>query len=325
MVDSAPGSVRTSSSDSLRPLVRHPTLWFEDGDIVLTTNVTLFRVHRATLALHSPVFADMLSMPQPEGVETPLDDLPVVELSDKDAEFTHLLQYFYNRGYYHRGASTTFDKISALLRMSTKFQMDDLRNDIIAHLATVYPATIEKYMEAVDPEIQLSLFPPFDGQHFAVVALARETDASILLPTALWRSSCHEIFHICNGIPRPDGSLLKLSSRDMKYSLNAKNFCNTTYVQVESTLPLKLGDNCLRTRSKDKCTNRAMYSLLRHFCMRQRPLDYHDVLTQWHGFDSWKHLLCDSCAESANATATSLRRNWWSFLPALYNLPGWAR
>ncbi|TDL16713.1 hypothetical protein BD410DRAFT_698083, partial [Rickenella mellea] len=177
-------------------------LWFNDGNIILTTDTSVFRVHRGILGMHSSVFDDTFTLPQlcSDEVNPMFDGFPVVEICDADSDFTHLLHFFYDRRYYQRGTETTFDIISGLLRMSTKYQLDGLRAEIISHLALAYPSTLEKYLEAVDPNTHLPLFPPFQGQHFAIVALARETGASALLPAALWRSSCVPPDEIVNGI-----------------------------------------------------------------------------------------------------------------------------
>ncbi|TDL16720.1 hypothetical protein BD410DRAFT_689424, partial [Rickenella mellea] len=204
---------------------RHPKLWFKDGDIIFTTNATIFRVHRGVLSMHASVFADMFSLPYPnsDNVNPTFDGLPVVEVSDADDDFAHLLHLFYDRRYYQHGTETTFDKISGLLRMSTKYQMDELRGEIISHLALAYPSMLEKYKEAIDPKVQLPLFPPFKGQHFVIVALARETDASALLPAALWRSSCSGPNDIINGFVNADGrQIFRLPAFDIPLCMKAK-------------------------------------------------------------------------------------------------------
>ncbi|TDL22642.1 hypothetical protein BD410DRAFT_704575, partial [Rickenella mellea] len=193
----------------------HANLWFEDGNIILATSFSVFRVHRGVLSINSPVFADTFSLPQPDTIENTFEGASVVDMCDDD-ELAHLLHVIYDRRYYRGGSETSFDKISALLRMSTKYQVDDLRNEIISHLALAYPSTLEKYMEAVDPKTQLSLFPSFTGQHFAVAGLARETNANILLPAALWRSSCESMDDILNGIQDLSGSLHRLPETDMR-------------------------------------------------------------------------------------------------------------
>ncbi len=77
---------------------RHAKLWFEDGNIILTTKLSVFRVHRSLLLTNSSVFADMLSIPQPENDEDYLLGLPVVEIFDEDKDVTHFLHALCDRG-----------------------------------------------------------------------------------------------------------------------------------------------------------------------------------------------------------------------------------
>ncbi|TDL16717.1 hypothetical protein BD410DRAFT_795113 [Rickenella mellea] len=78
---------------------RHPDLWLDDGNIILATDLSIFRVHRSMLSKNSSVFADMFSMPQPmNSLEEPsVEGLPVVVLTDNDADVTHLLNFVYDR------------------------------------------------------------------------------------------------------------------------------------------------------------------------------------------------------------------------------------
>jgi BTB/POZ domain len=58
------------------PAVKSEDFWFEDGDIILSITEEgvehQFCIHRATLTIASPVFRDMLSMPQPSEGESPV-------------------------------------------------------------------------------------------------------------------------------------------------------------------------------------------------------------------------------------------------------------
>ena len=63
------------------PPITSEEFWFDDGDMVLSVTEdgveTYFRIHRAILTIPSPVFRDMLSMPQPpecENLLVPLQD-----------------------------------------------------------------------------------------------------------------------------------------------------------------------------------------------------------------------------------------------------------
>ncbi|KLO08394.1 hypothetical protein SCHPADRAFT_1000974 [Schizopora paradoxa] len=53
---------RTSKSPSRDEPVRHDILWFLDGNVVLSTKIYLFRVHKSILSLHSSVFCDMFQL-----------------------------------------------------------------------------------------------------------------------------------------------------------------------------------------------------------------------------------------------------------------------
>jgi hypothetical protein len=75
--------------------IRHKTFWFDDGSIVLSVEQTLFRVHRSVLCINSEIFADMFSIPPPNG-ETTIEGCTVVHLPDKAADFVDLLHVFYD-------------------------------------------------------------------------------------------------------------------------------------------------------------------------------------------------------------------------------------
>lgn len=70
------------------------SLWFEDGNIVLEAEGTVFRIYRGTLARHSPVFEAMLSFPQPGSAVEPesMDGLPVVHMADRAVHLAFFLK-----------------------------------------------------------------------------------------------------------------------------------------------------------------------------------------------------------------------------------------
>jgi BTB/POZ domain-containing protein len=61
-----------------------------DANLVIrSSDFVNFRVHKAVLAMASPFFKDLLSLPQPSNCET-VDGLPVVQLSE-DSELICIL------------------------------------------------------------------------------------------------------------------------------------------------------------------------------------------------------------------------------------------
>ncbi|TDL16685.1 hypothetical protein BD410DRAFT_795076 [Rickenella mellea] len=312
---------------------RHPTLWFDDGNIILAATFSLFRVHRGLLSMNSPVFADMFSMPHPDAdsIENGFEGLPVVEITDTDVDFTHLLSFFYDHRYYQGGTMTTFEKISGLLRTSTKYQMDNLRNEVISHLALAYPSTFEGYLKAVDPNAAVPLFPPFLGQHFAVVALARETGASVLLPAALWRSMCMTSQEILDGVVDSNGTRYMLSPADVRRCILKKSQVYKRLVRMENMFAAKLKpQGCVRQNLRggkaiSPCMEIAVFEVIIHFSnAAEETRDDHDMF-QMGAFGAWRPLLCDGCRNGADTLLAGWRTDWWSSLPNAFELPEWGR
>ena len=90
-------------------VIRHPTLYFDDGDIVLAIDQrkslktkkaadTVYRVDKIFLARQSKVFADMFSLPPgPSGTHEEYDGVPMVRLAEHDPPaFEDVLKFIYN-------------------------------------------------------------------------------------------------------------------------------------------------------------------------------------------------------------------------------------
>ena len=54
----------TNHEMSVRGPCRHPDLWFEDGNIVLQAEDTVFKVFRSILSKHAQLFRDIFSLPR---------------------------------------------------------------------------------------------------------------------------------------------------------------------------------------------------------------------------------------------------------------------
>lgn len=76
---------------------KHDTLWFNDGSIVLATDIHVYRVHISTLIQHSKVFSEDLEMPTGD-TNIRLNDLPLFWMvGDTDDEVQLLLKALYHR------------------------------------------------------------------------------------------------------------------------------------------------------------------------------------------------------------------------------------
>lgn len=68
------------------------SIWYNDGNIVLQAEDTLFKVHRGILAQSSFVFQDMFSLPPPPLIDAELvEGCPVVPLFDTAEDVGYML------------------------------------------------------------------------------------------------------------------------------------------------------------------------------------------------------------------------------------------
>jgi hypothetical protein len=72
-----------------------PTFEVPDANIIIrSSDLVDFRIHKSVLAMTSPFFKDLLSLPQPSDSET-VDGLPVVQLSEDSELLNSLVSILY--------------------------------------------------------------------------------------------------------------------------------------------------------------------------------------------------------------------------------------
>lgn len=74
-----------------------PSVWFEDGNIVLIVETTAFKVHRGQLARHSEIFLGMFSLPPPLGSIEEYDGCHCVQMyGDSARDWRYFLGAIYD-------------------------------------------------------------------------------------------------------------------------------------------------------------------------------------------------------------------------------------
>jgi hypothetical protein len=141
------GNSRNISDPSFVPL----RLNIPDANIIVRSSDQVnFRVHKSLLAMSSPFFEDMLSLPQPPDDEI-IDGLPVVQLSEDAGLLNCLVSLLYPISPVIPGS---YEKVFALLAACQKYDM----------------VSIQSYIRA---EIQRGTFPaPVEAEAFSAYALA---------------------------------------------------------------------------------------------------------------------------------------------------------
>ncbi|KAG9288830.1 hypothetical protein G9A89_001154 [Geosiphon pyriformis] len=92
---------------------KHPQHYYENGDVILIVEDTLFRVHKQVLQLASPVFDDLFNL-----ASSSEDNLTKVPLSAESAEeFGMFLSYLYPTSF----VEINWDNVKILLHFGDKY------------------------------------------------------------------------------------------------------------------------------------------------------------------------------------------------------------
>ncbi|KAI9442000.1 hypothetical protein BJY52DRAFT_1216947 [Lactarius psammicola] len=98
-----------------------------DADVIVRSSDQVnFRVHKSVLAMSSPFFKDLLSLPQPPDGEA-VDGLPVIQLSEDAGLLNSLLSLFYPVSPVIPGS---YEKVFALLAACQKYDMESVQSNI---------------------------------------------------------------------------------------------------------------------------------------------------------------------------------------------------
>ena len=112
-----------------------------DANIMIrSSDQAKFRVHKSVLALSSPFFKDLLSLPQPPDAEI-VDGLPVVPLPEDADLLNSLISLLYP---VTPIIPDSYQKVFALLAVCQKYEMDSVQSIIRAVIkAGTFPAPIK--------------------------------------------------------------------------------------------------------------------------------------------------------------------------------------
>ncbi|KAH9058206.1 hypothetical protein EDB87DRAFT_1685531 [Lactarius vividus] len=108
--------------------------------IVRSSDKVNFRVHKSLLAMSSPFFKDLLSLPQPPDDEL-VDGLPVIQLSENADLLNSLISLLYPIS---PVIPDSYEKVFALLAACQKYDMESVQSTIRAGIKLgTFPAPVE--------------------------------------------------------------------------------------------------------------------------------------------------------------------------------------
>lgn len=80
------------------PLTCHGSLWYDDGNLLVVADYTLFRVHQGVLSSHSPVLKASITMAEPseDAPKNTKEGCLKITLDDAKEDVQHLIESLYD-------------------------------------------------------------------------------------------------------------------------------------------------------------------------------------------------------------------------------------
>jgi hypothetical protein len=163
----------SSISNASAPRSAGPPFDDLDADLVIQSHDLIeFRVHRYLLQLVSPVFKDMLSMPQPLASRTRSASSrnESVKLPESSCTLRLLLSYCDPRIPNPDVDGLTLDQVSEVLDSGIKYQMECIKNDIIPKLQISVVHIRENPLHVYAIGVKIHLLGAVGGRAVAKIA-----------------------------------------------------------------------------------------------------------------------------------------------------------
>ncbi|RPD60613.1 hypothetical protein L226DRAFT_461305, partial [Lentinus tigrinus ALCF2SS1-7] len=123
----------------VKPFQDHPTLYIDDGNVILQTGCTLFCVHKSLLSKHSSVFRELF---QQENAR--MRGLAHYTMEETREDLEVLLNVIYDGLHIDVKDLTveTFPTLATVLRMGTKYNIERPCHEIVARIRKQWPAAL---------------------------------------------------------------------------------------------------------------------------------------------------------------------------------------
>jgi len=202
-------------------ITKHPEFWFKNGSVVVVAESTAFRIRPSILAQSSSVFSGLLTIPHPPNEEK-IEDCPVVFLPDSADDIAELLSILYlGRRYQREDEYPTWMAVRAMLRLGSKYRIDDLRVIAVGHLERAFPEDIETWSDIYYETHACMKISPEE-----YISVANAAHSHKLPDRIRWQAlyKCCQLpeSDLIDGVTYSDGSREQLCSDDLKKCLSAR-------------------------------------------------------------------------------------------------------
>ncbi|KAF9652549.1 hypothetical protein BDM02DRAFT_2771353 [Thelephora ganbajun] len=286
---------------------KHPEFYFGSGDVIFVCEGTSFRVQSDLLSNNSRVFSDMLK-PASLNEEHLSDGCPCIHLSDAVDDFVILLRIFYTSGFPHRHKTPDFTTFSSLLRMTTKYELQEIRSQILLDLAPAYPTQLSGY-EKSSCRGETVFETPIPHPNL-VLNLFVKCNVAFALPFAYYR--------VCiAGDPASLKTNVKevaLSPETLKTALRGQARLKADEVQLARKVVFQ---DC----SAWKCSGILSSKRVQVFNWILSKTVIRGGILEKGDFSGSGH--CPQCTQAFAQELSKAKKDTWRDLPSYFSLPSW--
>ncbi|KLO07222.1 hypothetical protein SCHPADRAFT_945471 [Schizopora paradoxa] len=304
--DAAGGERDTATESS-----PYDSLWFDDGNIILSTDIHLYRVHKIVLAEHSAVFRDMFQMPSGDANE----DVPTVRMAgDSDEEIKVLLLTLYNSKFKQALQDTRAHALSSVLSISSKYNFHVIRTHVLRCLDSLFPTSLEGFLSSRIHELELKNSPKL---LFELLAAAHKFEIISIQPVLYYLCARFPLEAIIHLIPTLPIDCMKnlLLGRDWLCALSQHIVEQSlpSYRSGGSPLPISVRvcgvASCMET-FRTLVARQFRCGLWRFFFVLD--LDERGIL---RGINLRENGICEGCAANYLSQLDAMKEYAWSRLP----------
>ncbi|KAI0047061.1 hypothetical protein FA95DRAFT_1559491 [Auriscalpium vulgare] len=298
---------------------RYTKLSFDDGNIILQAETASFCVHRGILSLHSEVFRDMLMVGNAASEET-RGGITVLRLSDPDADVYELLRAMYLPEHIYRPIPMAMGLCLTLLKMSTKYVVDFVRQEVINRLLMRYPRTLPEYMNRARTMMRAGI-PKEEINEGSVHILALEAalrlDVPEILPTLFLECCQMDLDDILNGVNiimpnMPNNVVLQFIPSTLKAVLRGRQELLDLRRRWICKMIPKLSNSWPGAHCRDG------RDALPRLLLSQSTVAAFDIFSS--GLGDVSEGFCQTCEDGIKADQAAINEQVWRRLPKCFGL-----
>ncbi|KLO07735.1 hypothetical protein SCHPADRAFT_945027 [Schizopora paradoxa] len=288
---------------------QHEKLWFDDGNVVLSTDVHLYNVHRSILAKNSTAFKDMLELPDVGNLSIALsgdiskgdgwEGKPLIRMvGDSDEDVYHLLMVLYDVKFYSSHKPATLPVILSLLRMSSKYNFFDVLYEVTKHLERIYPSDLDGMTNRNTDSLLVDYGFETDDYDFQLLVVAQQCNVKSLIPILYFDCATFSIDFIIR-----TAEALSLERSTFMRILRGRD----RILYYLRQLAVKAA--ALLAKFVDDPPSFPINQLLE----KGRRVEDEDLLSS----------VCEDCSEACATSLDAFRTEIWESIPGIFELGAW--